>query len=95
MELSSSLLQGLFLIMLTIFGGEVGNTFSCQTMKYLRSHVVIKHIVIICLIYFTVDYVRCLSFLFSLINKKETFFMGKQKWCCFRHSAFCGANLWF
>jgi len=56
MELSSSLLQGLFLIMLTIFGGEVGNTFSCQTMKYLRSNVVIKHIVIICLIYFTVDF---------------------------------------
>ena len=56
MKITSQLLQGIFLIMLTIVGTTVENTFSCQTLRLLHNNSLAKQIVILCLIYFTVDF---------------------------------------
>ena len=56
MKVNSNLLQGIFLIILTIIGTTVENTFSCQTLKMLHRNTFAKQIVIICLIYFTIDF---------------------------------------
>ncbi len=56
MELSSNLLKGVFLIVLTIIGTTVENTFSCQTLKVLHTNMFAKQIIIFCLIYFTIDF---------------------------------------
>ena len=56
MKITSQLLQGIFLIMLTIVGTTVENTFSCQTLRLLHNNSFAKQIVILCLIYFTVDF---------------------------------------
>lgn len=37
-------------------GGETASTFSKQGTKFLRNNALAKHIVIACIIYFTVDY---------------------------------------
>ena len=56
MKITSQLLQGIFLIMLTIVGTTVENTFSCQTLRLLHNNSFAKQIVILCLIYFTIDF---------------------------------------
>ena len=56
LELSPQILQGIFLIMLTIIGGVAESTFSCQTLKLLHTNMFAKQFVIICLIYFTIDF---------------------------------------
>ena len=60
MKITLELLQGIFLIMLTIVGTTVENTFSCQALQLLHKDKVMgpvaKQIVILCLIYFTIDF---------------------------------------
>ena len=56
MKIDAGLLKGIFLIMLTIIGTTVENTFSCQALKLLHRNTFAKQIVIICLIYFTIDF---------------------------------------
>lgn len=56
MKLSSNLLKGVFLIVLTIIGTTVENTFSCQTLKVLHTNPFAKQVIIFCLIYFTIDF---------------------------------------
>ena len=56
LPLTSQVLQGIFLIMLTIIGGVTESTFSCQTLKLLHTNMFAKQFVIICLIYFTIDF---------------------------------------
>ena len=56
MKITSQLLKGIFLIVLTIIGTTVENTFSCQALKLLRNNTLAKQAVIICLIYFTIDF---------------------------------------
>ena len=56
LPLTSQVLQGIFLIMLTIIGGVTESTFSCQTLKFLHTNILAKQVVIFCLIYFTIDF---------------------------------------
>ena len=55
-SLNSQTLKGIFLIMLTIIGSVTESTFSCQTLKLLHQNMFAKQFVIICLIYFTIDF---------------------------------------
>ena len=49
-------LQGIFLIILTIVASTTEGTFSKQVLHLLKTNLFAKHILIIFLIYFTIDY---------------------------------------
>lgn len=78
MKVNSDLLQGIFLIILTIIGTTVENTFSCQTLKMLHRNTFAKQIVIICLIYFTIDFTNDKN-RHPLETMKSTLFI----WVCY------------
>ena len=78
MKVNSDLLQGIFLIILTIIGTTVENTFSCQTLKMLHRNTFAKQIVIICLIYFTIDFTNDKN-KHPLETMKSTLFI----WVCY------------
>lgn len=56
LALSADIIKGIYLLILIIMGGETASTFSKQGTKFLRNNALAKHIVIACIIYFTVDY---------------------------------------
>ena len=55
MELNLNSIKGLFLLILAVSANFVGNLLGCKTQKLLTENMFAKHIVLILLIYFTVD----------------------------------------
>ena len=49
-------IKGLFLLILAVSANFVGNLLGCKTQKLLTENMVAKHIVLVLLIYFTVDF---------------------------------------
>ena len=78
MELSSNLLKGVFLIVLTIIGTTVENTFSCQTLKVLHTNMFAKQIIIFCLIYFTIDFAAEEFCFIKSANNKYSSLLGSD-----------------
>ena len=54
-EVKQNLMKGLFLLILAISANFVGNLLGCKTQKLLTENILAKHIVLLFLIYFTVD----------------------------------------
>ena len=55
MEFNLERIKGLFLLILAVSANFVGNLLGCKTQKLLTENMFAKHIVLILLIYFTVD----------------------------------------
>tara|TARA_B100000575_G_scaffold114219_1_gene90857 strand:+ start:54 stop:584 length:531 start_codon:yes stop_codon:yes gene_type:complete len=55
MELNLNSIKGLFLLILAVSANFVGNLLGCKTQKLLTENMFAKHIVLMLLIYFTVD----------------------------------------
>jgi len=51
-----NILKSCFLVFLIVTGNFVGDVFGCAARKILVLNVYAKHIVLICLIYFTIDF---------------------------------------
>ena len=54
--ISLSVLKSLFLLFLVMAGGFIGDIFGCASKRILSLNIYAKHIVFICLIYFTIDF---------------------------------------
>lgn len=50
------LIKGVFLLILSLFGGYMGTTLSCQTQRYLESNMYIKHFLILLVTYFALEF---------------------------------------
>ena len=55
-SVNSNIIKGVYLLILMIVGGQAQATFSKQTISVLSNSYMAKHIIVICLIYFTVDF---------------------------------------
>lgn len=53
---NSSMIKSIFLLVLAISGNFVGETLSCKTQYHMSNNMVIKHMVILMLIYFTLNF---------------------------------------
>ena len=55
-QLDSDIIRGIYLLILMLMAGYGGETFSKETIVVLKTNYMAKHIIVICLIYFTIDY---------------------------------------
>lgn len=53
---NSSMVKSIFLLVLAVSGNFVGETLSCKTQYHMSNNMVIKHMVILMLIYFTLNF---------------------------------------
>jgi Ca2+/Na+ antiporter len=53
---NSSMIKSIFLLILAVSGNFVGETLSCKTQYHMSNNMVIKHMVILMLIYFTLNF---------------------------------------
>ena len=51
-----NLISGIFLLVLTVFGGFVAETLGCKTQKLLSKNMIAKNIIIILIIYFVISF---------------------------------------
>ena len=54
--LTGDIVKGIYLLILIIIAGDTASTFSRQGHKFLQYNYIAKHVIIICIIYFTIDY---------------------------------------
>ena len=54
-EVQQNLMKGLFLLILAVSANFVGNLLGCKTQKLLTDNILAKQVVLVFLIYFTVD----------------------------------------
>ena len=54
--LTGDIVKGIYLLILIIIAGDTASTFSRQGHKFLQNNYIAKHFIIICIIYFTIDY---------------------------------------
>ena len=54
--LTGDIIKGIYLLILMIIAGETASTFSRQGYDFLKKNYMAKHVIIICIIYFTIDY---------------------------------------
>ena len=54
--LTGDIVKGIYLLILIIIAGDTASTFSRQGHKFLQNNYIAKHVIIICIIYFTIDY---------------------------------------
>jgi Ca2+/Na+ antiporter len=55
-EFNSNMLKSVLLLTLAVSGNFVGNTLSCRTQYYLTNNMVVKHIALLFIIYFTLSF---------------------------------------
>jgi len=55
-QLDSDIIRGIYLLILLIVGGFASDTLSKETIKVLETNYMARHIIVICIIYFTIDY---------------------------------------
>lgn len=84
----SDTIKGVYLLIMMILGGQAAPTFSRQGHTLLKDNYIAKHIIIICLIYFTLDYSQSkvdhpgktlvitllIWILYILINRQDFYF---------------------
>lgn len=70
-----NILKSLFLLFLIMAGGFIGDIFGCASKKILSLNIYAKHIVFICLIYFTIDFSSD-----ELLHPKRIFYLTIQLW---------------
>ena len=51
--LTGDIVKGIYLLILIIIAGDTASTFSRQGHKFLQNNYIAKHVIIICIIYFT------------------------------------------
>ena len=56
MDYLESIIKGIFLLILAVAGNFVAETLGCKTQKLLSNNMLSKHIVIILILYFAVDF---------------------------------------
>lgn len=55
-EINPNLLKAVLLLTLAVSGNFVGNTLSCKTQFYMTNNMVVKHLVLLFIIYFTLSF---------------------------------------
>ena len=55
--ISIELNKSLFLLFLVVCGNYIGELLGCQTQKILSENILMKHLVLVCLIFFTINLV--------------------------------------
>ena len=78
LKLSEDIIKGIYLLILIILGGETASTFSQQGFKLLKNNYIAKHILIFCLIYFTIDYSST-----KINHPNDTLFISILIWICY------------
>ncbi len=50
------IIRGIFLLVLTILGTTVENTYSCQTLQFIYRNTIARQFLLICMIFFIIDF---------------------------------------
>ncbi len=56
MNTNEFIAKGLLLLLLLISGNFLGESFNCKTQKLLKNNMIIKHVIIILTVFFTLDF---------------------------------------
>jgi len=82
------ILKSCFLVFLIVAGNYVGDIFGCSARKILIQSVYAKHIVLICLIYFTIDFSST-----DKLHPKRVIWLTLQLWIFYL--MVIRMNVWF
>ena len=56
LDYNANLLRSVLLLTLAVSGNFVGNTLGCKTQYYMSNHMLVKHLILIFIIFFTLNY---------------------------------------
>jgi len=87
-EYKNDTIKSVLLLALAVSGNYVGNTLGCRTQYNMTNNMYVKHIVILCIIYFTLSYSTT-----EIPNPTELFKNTVLIWICFL--LFTKQNIWF
>lgn len=68
--------KGIFLLVLAVSGNFVAEILSCQTQKLLRSNMYVKHLVLLSILYFAINFSATNQAPFELAKKALTVWLG-------------------
>jgi hypothetical protein len=78
MEYNNNLLKSVLLLTLAVSGNFVGNTLSCKSQYHMTNNMIVKHLLLYFIIFFTLTYTSS-----ELQNPNEIFKNSFLIWLCF------------
>lgn len=56
LQYKSQILTGIFLLFLAVSGNFIGETFSCNLQRLLKSNMIAKHVLLLIILYFSINF---------------------------------------
>lgn len=78
MKYDNNLLKSVLLLTLAVSGNFVGNTLSCKTQYNLTNNMLLKHLLLFFIIFFTLSYTKS-----TILNPNELLKNSLIIWVCF------------